>query len=98
MTNDTSTSYENMNFDSNYLISAKGGNTDERIFVDNVTPGTYYAVVYSYKDATWNNDSSYSLSFEQVLNQDRDEAYYDIKKEEKKRKIFAQYGQVTTNP
>ena len=86
MTNDTSTSYENMNFDSNYLISAKGGNTDERIFVDNVTPGTYYAVVYSYKDATWNNDSSYSLSFEQVLNQDRDEAYYDIKKgrEEKK--------------
>ncbi len=77
MENSNYASSKEMDFAVYTYISASGGNKDEHIKVD-ATPGTYYAVVYSYNDQTWNNTQSYSIWFEQLLDESRSNIYYDI--------------------
>lgn len=77
MANTKYASSKNMDFDVYDYISASAGNKDEHLKI-NVAPGTYFAVVYSFKDQTWNNDQSYRIWFEQQLDEERDETYYDI--------------------
>lgn len=88
LSNTLNTSYEELNFDGYYAISNRGGTSDEYINV-NVTPGTYYAVVYSFGDKTWDGSHYYKLSFEQREDTSREEGYYDISNGRKNGDLFA---------
>ncbi len=90
MANSNYASSKEMEFDSYDYISALSGNQDEHLKI-NVTPGTYYAVVYSYKDQTWNNNQSYSIWFEQRLDETRKDTYYDINQGRKNGDICAMW-------
>lgn len=62
------------------LPIAKGeklSNADEYIKV-NVSPGTYYAAVYSWKDLSFNNDIPYKIWFQQIQNTSSPNNYYNI--------------------
>ncbi len=63
---------------SSYYISSNAGNEDEYICINNATPGTYYAVVYSYQDKTWNNDEAYQIWFQQTQNTSSADVNYNI--------------------
>lgn len=90
MENSKYASSKEMDFASYTYISASGGNKDEHIKVD-VTPGTYYAVVYSYNDQTWNNTQSYNIWFEQQLDESRSNIYYDINQGRKNGDVCAMW-------
>lgn len=90
MANTKYASSKEMDFGSYTYISSSGGNKDEHLKI-NVTPGTYYAVVYSFNDLTWNNNQSYRIWFEQQLNEQRDDIYYDIRQGRKNGDICAMW-------
>ncbi len=88
ISNTLNTSYEELEFDSFYAMSNKGGNADEHLEVK-VTPGTYYIAVYSFGDKTWDDNHYYSLSFEQREDTSRADNYYDISAGRKNGDLFA---------
>lgn len=71
-----------MDFGAYDYSSALSGNKDEQIKIS-VTPGTYYAAVFAYHDETWNDNARYTLSFEQILDENRENLYYDIRSKKK---------------
>ncbi len=77
LSNSLTTSYEDLVFGSYLFISKNGGNADEHIKID-VTPGTFYACVYAYNDATFDNDHPYTLTFEQVEDDSSPNRFYNI--------------------
>lgn len=88
LSNDLNTSYEELSFDSFLSVSNKGGNSDEHLLL-NVTPGTFYASVYAFQDATWDNDHSYTLTFEQVEDDSGVNRFYNITEGRKKGDLCA---------
>ncbi len=88
LSNTLNTSYEELSFDNYYAISNKGGSVDEHLEV-RVTPGTYYVVVYSFGDKTWDDNHYYTLSFEQREDTNRTDNYYDISAGRKNGDLFA---------
>ncbi len=88
LSNGLNTSYEELSFDSYVKISNKGGNSDEHLSL-NVTPGTFYVCVYAFQDATWDNDHSYTLTFEQVEDDSSANRYYNITEGRKKGDLCA---------
>ena len=77
LSNNINTTCDDLNFDEYDYRSINAGNSDEKIVINNATPGTYYAVVYSYQDKYWNNDEAYLIKFQQVQNVTSN-CYYDI--------------------
>ncbi len=90
MANTKYASSKEKDFGSYTYISSSGDNKDEHLKI-NVMPGTYYAVVYSFNDLTWNNNQSYRIWFEQQLNEKRDDIYYDIRQGRKNGDICAMW-------
>lgn len=66
-----------LNFNNYVAISCNSSNEDEKISCY-VTPGTYYVCVYSYKDATYDNDIPYKLTFDEKVDATRKNASYYI--------------------
>lgn len=81
-------SNEVLEFDNYYKMSARADNSSESITL-NVEPGTYYACVYSYNDATFDNTNKYTLSFFEEEDLGREGTIYDIHAGKKKGDIGA---------
>ena len=67
----------NLSFDKSISVSNFASNSNEKIQIS-AFPGTYYACVYSFQDKTFNNDLPYTIKFEEQVNLNRDNVYYNI--------------------
>lgn len=69
--------YSECVFDSPIASSSNPTGKDEEITIS-ITPGTYYACVYSYQDKTYDNENAYKITFEECVDTSRNGSYYSI--------------------
>lgn len=60
--NSFATTVNSLNFN-NYIASSENAKGADEEISYNVTPGTYYVCVYSFNDATFDNDNPYKITF-----------------------------------